>query len=291
MHNSIKIRLYSVTILLVENYMKKISLILSILCLSVIHTSAANLHTSAAKDTVDYTFPNAEITIGSKTFQLQTDGEADVYFFTSIYSNGRIAGTYTIDDVAPYGASIRIGENWADAIEYHLVITEQNYVYQAQAEMLGNNNILYRITATSHTLEPKSTADMHISNMTIDDITAMQGFFEINGSNAQYAVSVRVTADEITDGKYEENISATVTDAGGTSTSSQLVKLTLAHNTAYAEILGKNSVLYRVQMAGPATGTDHIQPAPTMSSKHLENGHLIITRDNQRFDFTGKYIR
>lgn len=271
--------------------MKKISLILSILVLGIMNVCAAGLQTSVAKDTVDYTLGEAEINLGTTTFQLQTDGNTDVYFSTIIYSKGRIAGTYTIDDVAPYGASIRIGETWVDAVEYKLVITEQNYVYQAKAELLGNDNILYRITATSHTLEPKSTVDMSISDMTIDDITAMQGFFEVKGSNAQYSVLVRVTADKTTDGTYEENISATVTEAGGTAVASQLVKLTLTGNTAYAEILGKNSVLYRVQMAGTPTGTDNIQPAQTTGSKRWENGRLVIVSNGNCFDFTGKYIR
>lgn len=272
--------------------MKQFSLILSILVLGIMNVCAANRQTSAAKDTVDYTFPEAEIIISNTMFQLQTDGNADVYFSTAIYSNGRIAGTYTIDDVAPYGASIRIGETWVDAVEYKLVITEQNYVYQALAELLGNDNILYRITATSHTLEPKSTVDMSISSMTIDDATATQdNFFEVKGRNAQYAVMVRVTADKMTDGTYEENISATVTETGGTAVASQLVKLTLTGNTAYAEILGKNSVLYRVQMTGTPTGTDNIQPAQTTGSKRWENGRLVIVSNGNCFDFTGKYIR
>ncbi len=252
---------------------------------------AADLQTSAAKDTVDYTFPDAELNIGNTIFQLQTDGNADVYFSTAIYFKGRIAGIYTMKDLAPFGLNLQIGETWVYANEYKLVITEQNYVYQAKAELLGNDNILYRITATSHTLEPKSTVDMSISSMTIDDATATQGFFEVKGSNAQYAVMVRVTADEITDGTYEENISATVTEAGGTAVASQLVKLTLTGNTAYTEILGKNSVLYRVQMAGTPTGTDDIQPVQATGSKRWEDGRLVIVSDGNCFDFTGKYIR
>ena len=252
---------------------------------------AADLQTSAAKDTVDYSFTDAELNLGTTTFQLHTDGNADVYFSTIIYSKGRIAGTYTIDDVAPYGASIRIGNTWVDAVEYKLVITEQNYVYQAKAEMLGNDNILYRITVTSRTLEPKSTVDMSISSMTIDDATATQGFFEVKGSNAQYAVLVHATADEITDSTYEENIYATVTEAGGTAVASQLVKLTLTGNTAYTEILGKNNVLYRVQMAGTPTGTGNILPAQATGSKRWEDGRLVIVSDGNCFDFTGKYIR
>ncbi len=271
--------------------MKQISLILSVLVLGIINVCAADRQTSVAKDTVDYTFDEAEINLGTTTFQLQTDGNADVYFSTIIYFKGRIAGTYTIDDVAPYGASIRIDGIFVDAVEYQLVITEQNYVYQAQAELLGNDDILYRITATSHTLEPKSTVDMSIGSMTIDDATATQGFFEVKGSNAQYAVMVHVTADKMTDGTYEESISATATEAGGTAVASQLVKLTLTGNTAYAEILGKNSVLYRVQMTGTPTGTDNIQPAQTTGSKRWEDGRLVIVSNGKRFDFTGKYIR
>lgn len=271
--------------------MKQISLILSVLILSMTTVCAADRQTSAAKDTVDYTFPEAELNIGNISFQMHTEDKPEVYFSTVIYSNGRIAGTYTIDDVAPYGASIRIGETWVDAVEYKLVITEQNYVYQAKAELLGNDNILYRITATSHTLEPTSTVDMSIGSMTIDDATATQGFFEVKGSNTQYAVMVHVTADKMTDGTYEENISATVTEAGGTAVASQLVKLTLTGNTAYAEILGKNSVLYRVQMAGTPTGTDNIQPTQTTGSKRWKDGRLVIVSNGKCFDFTGKYIR
>lgn len=242
------------------------------------------------KDTVDYTFPEAELTISAKAFQLQTPDTKEVYFFTSISSKGRIAGTYTENDVTPWGISFRVGEAWIGAVRYDITVTEQDYVYHAKAELVGNNDILYRIDLTSRTLAPTSVVDITLRNMATEDITAMQGFFEVKGSDAQYSVLVRVEADEMADGGYEESISATVTTSGG-AVASRLAKLTLDKQTAYVEILGTNSVLYRVRMTTIQTSAASVQAEPAMPVKRIEQGRFVICCGDRELDASGKCIQ
>lgn len=244
------------------------------------------------KDTVDYTFPEAELTISATAFQLQTPDTKEVFFYTSISSKGRIAGTYTEYDVTPWGISLRVGNAWIDAIRYDLTITQTDYVYYAKAELFGKNDTLYRIDLTSRTLAPTSVVDITIQNMATEDITAMQGFFEVKGSEAQYSVLVRVEADEMADGDYEENISATITTTDGMVTS-RLAKLALDKQTAYVEILGSNSVLYRVRMSKGQvqTSIDTVKAELAQPVKRIEQGRFVIYDGDREWDASGECIQ
>ncbi len=278
--------------------MKQISLILSVLILSITNICAADRQTSAAKDTVDYTFPEAELNIGNISFQIHTEDKPEVYFSTVIYYEGLIEGSYTIDDVAPYGACIRIGEKWIDAVRYDLTVTQQDYVYQAKAEMIGNDSVLYRIAMTSHSLVPKRTVDIAIRNMTIENHTSTQGIYYMDGFNDDYEVSVQVTADSIADGVFSTGFTTTINSKEDKSTTGLQTTLTMTTDVksrmVKINMLGKDTVLYHIDMGyiiHTPTGTDNIQPAQTTGSKRWENGRLVIVSNGNCFDFTGKYIR
>lgn len=211
------------------------------------------------KDTVSYVFEEAELNIGNISFQMHTEDTLEVYFSTILYYEGLIEGTYTEAETAPYGACIHIGEKWVDAVRYDLTVTQQDYVYHAQAEMIGNDSVLYRITMTSHSLVPKQTVDIAIHNMTIENLTSTQGIYYLDGYNDQYEVSVEMTADSIADGEYTSGFAIRVSSMESSTSGLQTtLSMTTETQRRYVKInmLGKDTVLYRIDMG-------YVIPTPT----------------------------
>lgn len=219
------------------------------------------------KDTVVYHFEDAELNIGTINFQMHTADVPEAYFSTIIYYEGLIDGSYTDADMAPYGACLRFVKPqeekndtiWVDALRYDLDITQQGYVYQANAEMLGSDSVLYLVSMTSHSFEPKRTVDIAIRNMTIENLTTTQGIYYLDGFNDDYEVSVQVTADSIADGEFSTNLVTTVTSAAGTVTGLQTtltMTTDLKSRLVKINMLGKDTVLYRIDMG-------YIIPTPT----------------------------
>lgn len=243
------------------------------------------------KDTVDYTFPEAELNVGTISFQLHTEDKPEVYFSTILYYNGCVEGTYTEDDIAPYGACIRVDSTWIDAIRYDLTITQTDYVYQAYAEMIGTDSILYRITLTSHSVQPKRTVDITINNMTIEDFTSTQGLYYVDGYNAQYQVTVEVTANSIADGEYTSGLKIALASAD-MQTSPLLYLYTLTTTPAMRKVqidmLGKDTVRYRIDMAYivPAT-KDTVEVAFAHSA---ELTHAKSAGNYQFYNYDDRYI-
>lgn len=242
------------------------------------------------KDTIQYTFAEAKLTLGTTSFQIATSDTADVYFSTVIYSDGCIAGVYSEEDVAPFGACLRIGTTWVDAIRYDLVVSDSNYVYYAEAAMVGTDSILYLITATSRTLVPQSHVDIVIDNMHIEDETKTQGFFEIQGSDAQYAVMVRVQAGVMQAGVYQNHTTATISVSGGVAVNSRLVKMTWVETGATVEILGENAVLYRVQMSARATSLSTDLAPQNGNQKYIREGRVMIESQDKHYSTTGQSL-
>lgn len=264
--------------------------------------------TITPKDTITYTFSDAELNLGNISFQIHTADKPEAYFSTIIYYDGLIEGTYTEDDTAPYGACLRFvktrtaqqGDNtitihdtiWVDAVRYDLTVKQQNFVYQADAEMIGNDSILYRIHLTSRSLTPKRTVDIAIHNMTIENLTATQGIFYLDGFNKQHIVSVQVTADAIADGEYTSDLIATVTDSTGHSTQGWQTTLTMTTEakSRYVKIhmLGKDTVLYRIDMGYVIpTPTDTVS-VPFMHSCELT--HAKAAGNYQFYNQDSRYI-
>lgn len=264
--------------------------------------------TITPKDTITYTFSDAELNLGNISFQIHTADKPEAYFSTIIYYDGLIEGTYTEDDTAPYGACLRFvktrtaqqGDNtitihdtiWVDAVRYDLTVKQQNFVYQADAEMIGNDSILYRIHLTSRSLTPKRTVDIAIHNMTIENLTATQGIFYLDGFNKQHIVSVQVTADAIADGEYTSDLIATVTDSTGHSTQGWQTTLTMTTEakSRYVKIhmLGKDTVLYRIDMGYVIpTPTDTVS-VPFMHSCELT--HAKAAGNYQFYNRDSRYI-
>jgi len=243
------------------------------------------------KDTITYDFQEVELNIGSISFQMHTEDKPEVYFSTIMYYEGLIEGTYTENEMAPYGACIRIGEKWVDALRYDLTVTQQNFVYQADAEMIGNDSILYRIHLTSHSLQPKRTVDIAIRNMTIENLTATQGIYYLDGFNSDYMVSVQVTADSIADGEFSTNLIANVTSTSGTVTGLQTtLSMTTDHKSRLVKInmLGKDTVLYRIDMGYIIpTPTDTVNVAFTRSA---ELTHAKAAGNYQFYNHDTRYI-
>lgn len=224
--------------------------------------------TITPKDTITYTFSDAELNLGNISFQIHTADKPEAYFSTIIYYDGLIEGTYTEDDTAPYGACLRFvktrtaqqGDNtitihdtiWVDAVRYDLSVQQQNFVYQADAEMIGNDSILYRIHLTSRSLTPKRTIDIAIHNMTIENLTVTQGMFYLDGFNDQYAVSVQVTTDSIADGEYTSDFVTTLTSSQGVTTTGLQTKMLMTTGTKSRSVninmLGRDTVHYRINM-------------------------------------------
>lgn len=244
------------------------------------------------KDTVSYTLGEAELNIGNISFQMHTEDKPEVYFSTIIYYEGLIEGTYTEAEMAPYGASLRIGEKWIDALRYDLTVTQQDYVYQAKAEMIGNDSVLYRIAMTSHSLVPKRTVDIAIRNMTIENLTSTQGIYYLDGFNDDYAVSVQVTADSITDGVFGTGFTTTLNSKEGKSTTGLQTTLTLSTDVksrmVKINMLGKDTVLYRIDMG-------YIIPTPTDTidvpfTRSAELTHAKAAGNYQFYNRNDKYI-
>ncbi len=244
------------------------------------------------KDTVSYTLGEAELNLGNISFQMHSEDKPEVYFSTIVYYEGLIEGTYTEADIAPYGACIRIGEKWIDAVRYDLEVTQQDYVYQAKAEMIGNDSVLYRITMTSHSLMPKRTVDIAIRNMTIENLTATQGIYYLDGFNDDYEVSVQVTADSIADGVFSTGFTATLNSKEGQSTTGLQTTLTLRTDAKSRKVninmLGKDTVLYRIDMG-------YIIPTPTDTidvpfTRSAELTHAKAAGNYQFYNRNDKYI-
>lgn len=243
------------------------------------------------KDTVTYTFPEAELNIGNISFQMHTEDKPEVYFSTILYYEGLIEGSYTEAETAPYGACIRVGEKWIDAVRYDLTVTQKDYVYQADAKMTGNDSVLYIIHMTSHSLVPKRTVDIAIHNMTIENLTATQGIYYLDGFNDEYEVSVEVTSDSIADGELTTGFVATVRSQ---TSSTSGMQTTLTMNTEekrrYVKInmLGKDTVLYRIDMG-------YVIPTPTDTvdvdfDQSCELTHAKAAGNYQFYNRNDKYI-
>lgn len=243
------------------------------------------------KDTVTYTFHEAELNIGNISFQMHTEDKPEVYFSTILYYEGLIEGSYTEAETAPYGACIRVGEKWIDAVRYDLTMTQKDYVYQADAKMTGNDSVLYIIHMTSHSLVPKRTVDIAIHNMTIENLTATQGIYYLDGFNDEYEVSVEVTSDSIADGELTTGFVATVRSQ---TSSTSGMQTTLTMNTEekrrYVKInmLGKDTVLYRIDMG-------YVIPTPTDTvdvdfDQSCELTHAKAAGNYQFYNRNDKYI-
>ncbi len=244
------------------------------------------------KDTVSYTLGEAELNIGNISFQMHTEDKPEVYFSTILYYEGLIEGTYTEAEMAPYGASLRIDTIWIDALRYDLTVTQQDYVYQAKAEMIGNDSVLYRLTMTSHSLVPKRTVDIAIRNMTIENLTSTQGIYYLDGFNDDYAVSVQVTADSIADGVFSMGFTTTLNSKEGKSTTGLQTTLTLTTDVksrmVKINMLGKDTVLYRIDMG-------YIIPTPTDTvdvpfTRSAELTHAKAAGNYQFYNRNDRYI-
>ena len=243
------------------------------------------------KDTVTYTFHEAELNIGNISFQMHTEDKPEVYFSTILYYEGLIEGSYTEAETAPYGACIRVGKKWIDAVRYDLTVTQKDYVYQADAKMTGNDSVLYIIHMTSHSLVPKRTVDIAIHNMTIENLTATQGIYYLDGFNDEYEVSVEVTSDSIADGELTTGFVATVrSQTSSTSGMQTMLTMNTEEKRRYVKInmLGKDTVLYRIDMG-------YVIPTPTDTvdvdfDQSCELTHAKAAGNYQFYNRNDKYI-
>lgn len=272
--------------------MKKILPLLVVLfSLPMVADVAASWHESVVPtDTIVYDFLEAELNVGNISFQIHTEDKPEVYFSTIVYYESTIEGTYTEDDIAPYGACIRVGDKWVDAVRYRLQVTQQDYIYHARAEMLGNDDVFYLVTLTSHSLQPKRTVDIAINNMTIENLTATQGVYYLDGFNDQYAVSVQVTSDSIADGTFHSGVNTTITSASGSNVTGLITTLTLtttaSGRNAQMDILGKDTVRYRINMGYiiPATKDTveiHFARSAELTHAKAAGNYQFYNHDNQ----------
>lgn len=222
------------------------------------------------KSTITLTYANSILEIGNSSFQIQGKDKFDeVSANDSIYTNiilfyeDDITGTYTINDVATmFGASVAYfgaDTTWVDPLDFNATVVEdaENNKYICNAELLGTDTILYKITLTADApapIVPKDTVDVVITNLSVLDLTEWMSSAIVEGYNAEYDVFLPYDADEVYGTFYGKDLWESAYIAHGVDTMSILdAEIEVANwfgaDRVTGKILGSDTILYMLDMS------------------------------------------
>ncbi len=247
-------------------------------------------------DTIDITMNNAAVnevtdyTAAMGMFQLKGADQNQEYTMYLVVNSDQIAGSYTQNDVNDqYSGMIHNGSNIDFITVSDFTVTGNAQNCSTYVEILGSDNIFYRINYTYAYVVPDATdtVDITMDNAEynqIIDYTSIIGMYQLQGADQaqEYTMLLAVNSDQIA-GSYTMSdvdmyYSGLIHINGSDTTYIDVIGIsdfTVTGNakgcSTYVEITGSDNTLYRINYI-----YTYVAPEPTDT--------VEITMDNAEFN-------